>query len=83
MGDAINMHKKLAMGMDAGTGMKKGGAVKKAAGGEVSSAETYNGGSGVLREDTTGKRMKRKPGDKYDYDEYKKGGKTPKKGKKK
>jgi hypothetical protein len=83
MGDAINMHKKIAMGMDAGTGMRRGGSVKKAEGGSVSSAETYNGGSGVLREDMTGKRMKRKDGDSYEYENYKKGGKTPSKGKKK
>jgi hypothetical protein len=83
MGEAINRHKLMAMGKEMGTGMKKGGSIKKAEGGSVSSAETYNGGSGVLREDMTGKRMKRKDGDSYEYENYKKGGKTPSKGKKK
>lgn len=72
--EPVNQHKRMAMG-EKDVGFKKGGKVGYKAGGETSSAETYNGGSGVLREDMTGKRMKRKDSKNYEYEEYKKGGK--------
>ena len=73
----IGQHKRMAMG-EKDVGFKKGGSVKGCAeGGSV--AETFNGGSGVKREDVSGKRVKGKDGD---VSVYKKGGSTKKGGKK-